>query len=178
MAVSPDGATAYVTNAGNDTVSVINTATNTVTATIGIHRPAYGVAISPDGSTAYVTNQGDLGGGPVTAPPPGTVSVIELRDYSTVDPSTGMVTGTVTATDPAGLPLTYSVATQPTDGTATVTPTGGFTYTPTPTARVQANNGGATTDSFTVTASNGVFTSSPSTITVPITPVAIIIPGP
>ena len=36
MAVSPDGTRAYVTNTQRDTVSVINTATNTVIATIPV----------------------------------------------------------------------------------------------------------------------------------------------
>ena len=36
MAVSPDGRTAYVTNGDSSNVSVISTATNTVTATIPV----------------------------------------------------------------------------------------------------------------------------------------------
>ncbi len=35
VAITPDGALAYVTNFGADTVSVIDTATNTVTTTAG-----------------------------------------------------------------------------------------------------------------------------------------------
>ena len=40
---------AYVTNSSSDSVSVINTATNTVTATIPIHCFPIGVAVAPDG---------------------------------------------------------------------------------------------------------------------------------
>jgi len=37
-------------------VSVIDTATNTVTATVAIGASPYGVAVSPDGSHAFVTD--------------------------------------------------------------------------------------------------------------------------
>lgn len=40
---------AYVTNAGNNTTSVIDTATNTVIATVNVGRYPVGVAITPDG---------------------------------------------------------------------------------------------------------------------------------
>lgn len=54
-AISADGATLAVTDVNNSTVSVINTATDTVTQTV--HTPsAFGVAVAPDGKTAYVTN--------------------------------------------------------------------------------------------------------------------------
>ena len=36
VAVTPDGAFVYVTNSGSDTVSVIDTATNTVTAAVQV----------------------------------------------------------------------------------------------------------------------------------------------
>ena len=49
-------------------VKVINTATNTVTATIAVGGGPADVAVSPDGTTAYVTLYDD-----------GTVSVIDLR---------------------------------------------------------------------------------------------------
>jgi YVTN family beta-propeller protein len=67
VAVSIDGAQAYVTNVGGDTVSVIDTATNTVTDTITVGDGPNGVAVSPDGTLVYVSNFGD-----------DTVSVIRL----------------------------------------------------------------------------------------------------
>jgi phospholipase C len=73
IAVTPDGKHAYVANTGpntgptavpgpggSNTVSVIATATNTVTATIDVGQAPEVVAISPDGSTAYVTCQDGL----------------------------------------------------------------------------------------------------------------------
>jgi YVTN family beta-propeller protein len=46
----------FVTNSGSGTVSVINTATDTVTATIGVGDSPYGVAVSPTTGDVYVTN--------------------------------------------------------------------------------------------------------------------------
>jgi YVTN family beta-propeller protein len=58
---------AYVTNADDDTVSVIDTSTNTVIgAPIPVGDSPRAIAITPDGTRAYVTNSGD-----------GTVSVID-----------------------------------------------------------------------------------------------------
>jgi len=47
---------AYITNSFSSTVSVIATATNTVTATIAVGTAPQGVAVSPDGGTVYVAN--------------------------------------------------------------------------------------------------------------------------
>jgi YVTN family beta-propeller protein len=48
----------YVTNFNANTVSVIDSATNTVIATIPVGASPRGVAISPGGTRAYVTNLG------------------------------------------------------------------------------------------------------------------------
>ena len=58
VAVGPDGSMVYVGDFDGDAVSVIATATNTVTATIPAAGP-YGVAVSPDGSTVYVADGKD-----------------------------------------------------------------------------------------------------------------------
>jgi YVTN family beta-propeller protein len=70
---------AYITNPGG-AVLVIDTATNTVTATIPVGGSSLGVAVSPDGGTVYVTDEGS-----------NTVSVIAAA------------TNTVTATIPVGV---------------------------------------------------------------------------
>ena len=49
---------AYVTNSQDNTVSVIDTATNTVVATVPVGVNPSGIAITPDGTRAYVTDQG------------------------------------------------------------------------------------------------------------------------
>ena len=58
-AVTPDGTRAYVGNLGTNTVSVINTATDTVTATITVGDDPEGVGITSDGRCVYVANGGD-----------------------------------------------------------------------------------------------------------------------
>ncbi|WP_332881704.1 hypothetical protein [Methanosarcina horonobensis] len=45
--LSADGNKVYVTNSGSNTVSVIDTATNTVTATVNLGHHPTGVAIGP-----------------------------------------------------------------------------------------------------------------------------------
>jgi YVTN family beta-propeller protein len=57
ISVSPNGSKVYVTNDNSNTVSVINTATNTVTETITGFSSPYSIAVSPDGSKVYVENQ-------------------------------------------------------------------------------------------------------------------------
>ena len=46
----------YVTNSNSNTVSVIDTATNTVTDTVNVGTTPYGVVVSPMGTKVYVTN--------------------------------------------------------------------------------------------------------------------------
>jgi YVTN family beta-propeller protein len=113
---------AYVLNQADDTVSVIDTATNTVTATIPVGSGPLGVAVHPTGSTVYVTNQGGgtntdtlavidsatntvttyvpVGSRPfgVAVHPDGSAVYVTNAfddDVSVVDTSTNMVTATV-----------------------------------------------------------------------------------
>ncbi|MEH3139424.1 MAG: Ig-like domain-containing protein [Mycobacterium kyogaense] len=84
--------------------------------------------------------------------------------------SDGVVTGTVSATDPNGDPLTYALGgTTPVRGTVVVTSDGSFTYTPTAAARhaAAATNAGAAlrSDSFSVTVADG----KGGLLTVPVT---------
>ncbi|HEY3777070.1 MAG TPA: YncE family protein [Rhizomicrobium sp.] len=54
----PPPVQAYITNSTDGTVSVIDTSSNTVIATIPVGASPEGVGVTPDGSTVYVTNQG------------------------------------------------------------------------------------------------------------------------
>ena len=56
VAVTPDGSKVYVANFLSNNVSVIATATNTVTATIPVGSEPFGVAVTPDGCKVYVAN--------------------------------------------------------------------------------------------------------------------------
>lgn len=60
VALSPDGSTAFVTNNQSASVSVVNTASNTVTATIPTASLPFGIALDPAGAFAYVTTSGGL----------------------------------------------------------------------------------------------------------------------
>jgi YVTN family beta-propeller protein len=62
---------AYVANNSSNSVSVIDTACNTVTATIPVGNHPVGIAFSPDDALAYVTNGRD-----------GTISVIDTATHS------------------------------------------------------------------------------------------------
>ena len=61
IAVSPDGRRAYVTNSSADTVSVIDTATNSVVATYDVDEYPTGVAVSPDSSRMANTSRCSVG---------------------------------------------------------------------------------------------------------------------
>lgn len=80
VAVTPDGKHVYVTSFLSNTVSVIDTASNTVAGTpIPVGNCPHEVAITPDGKHAYVANGCD-----------NTVSVIDTGS-NTVEPAVIMV---------------------------------------------------------------------------------------
>jgi YVTN family beta-propeller protein len=84
LAISPNGQTIYVSNFGNNTVSIVDVATNTVTGIVSdpssTFHGVYGISFSPNGQTAYVMNS-DM---------PYSISI--------VDTATNTVTGTVNTT--------------------------------------------------------------------------------
>jgi YVTN family beta-propeller protein len=64
---------AYIPNAGDASVSIIDTATNTLAAAVAVGRAPQGVAVRPDGRRVYVSNFDD-----------GTVSVIDASTNTVV----------------------------------------------------------------------------------------------
>lgn len=133
--VPPQIANAYITNAGSNTVSVLNTSSNSVTATIPVGPNPVSVAVSPSGSRAYVTNAGSnsvsvidtsaltviqnvtVGGNPVSVaitPDGSQVYVANARSNSVSVINTS--TNTVSATIPVGF-IPLKVAVTP-DGTS------------------------------------------------------------
>jgi YVTN family beta-propeller protein len=84
VAVTPDGTRVYVADSFTDRVSVIDTASNTVTVPILVGSRPEGLAITPDGTRVYVANRG-------LTSALGTVSVIDTAS------------DTVTATIPVGV---------------------------------------------------------------------------
>jgi YVTN family beta-propeller protein len=74
VAVTPNGKRVYVANVlYSGSVSVIDTATNTVVAGVGVGNSPFGVAITPDGTRAHVTNESS-----------NTVSVIDTASNTVV----------------------------------------------------------------------------------------------
>ena len=71
--MTPDGAFVYVANPGSNTVSVIATASNSVTASVPVGLSPIGVAVTPDGAFVYVANLAS-----------NTVSVIATADNTVV----------------------------------------------------------------------------------------------
>lgn len=66
VAVSPDGSRLYTSNPNADSVSVIDTTTNTVTGTVGVGNGPKSVTVSPDGARAYTAYTADAGGDSVS----------------------------------------------------------------------------------------------------------------
>ena len=82
---------AYITNFEDDTVSVLDTATETVTATVPVGADPYGVAVGPDGRRVYVANVEDA-----------TVSVLDTATNTIVDTVPVGASPAGIAVDPAG----------------------------------------------------------------------------
>jgi VCBS repeat-containing protein len=99
----------------------------------------------------------------ITVSPVNDVPVANNQSITTLEDT--VFSGTLTATDGDGNPLTYSVVAQGTKGTVVITntATGAFTYTP------NANANG--TDSFTFKVNDGTTDSNTATVSVNITPV-------
>lgn len=87
--VSPDGGRVYVSNYWSNTVSVVDTATNSVTGTFAVHPFPGALAASPDGTRLYVNT--------VLYPNPG--YVVQVLDTST---------GATIATIPLNVPQSGS----------------------------------------------------------------------
>jgi YVTN family beta-propeller protein len=68
VAVHPDGKRVYVSNGGEASVSVIDTATNAIVATVPVGQRPWNMALTPDGKKLYVANGRS-----------GTVSVIDTN---------------------------------------------------------------------------------------------------
>jgi YVTN family beta-propeller protein len=85
IAVTPDGSKVYVANSGDNTISIIDTATNTVVGSpIQVGTRPTGVAVTPDGKKVYVTNNGGTVSviGTATNTVVATISVAGLNQFS------------------------------------------------------------------------------------------------
>ncbi|MCL4371846.1 YncE family protein [Candidatus Marsarchaeota archaeon] len=107
IAISPNGAYAYVVNNGNSNISVINTSTSKVVRTISGFNYSDGVAFSPNGAYAYVSSDAYLYVNSETA-------LLQSDNLSIVNTSTGSRIGTI-----AGFNEPLSVA---------IAPSGAYAY--------------------------------------------------
>ncbi|MBI3226425.1 MAG: tandem-95 repeat protein [Mycolicibacterium cosmeticum] len=141
---------------------------------VGATSPQSAVALTADGTRLWVTDARN-----------GTVRVMSLvpenkapfsnDPVATIsNPLTGALAGRVGVVDFDGDPLTYVVTAKPTKGTLVLKADGTYTYTPTAAARHAAAVPGApasvTTDSFTVTVSDGRYGTVTSTLSLAIDP--------
>lgn len=152
VVVSADGRTAYAANQGSNTVSVIDVAKGTVTATVAVGQVPAGLALTPDGGTLWVANYTDgtvqpvdtssltagtpvpVGSGPenmAITPDGGTLYVADIHD-NTVTP-VDLSTRTAKAAIPVG-PSPFNVVAAPDGRTVYVSNSGGSTVTPIDTA--------------------------------------------
>ena len=176
VALSKDATLAYVANS-NDTVSVIDTTSNTVLRSVSVdptpETGAHTLALNATGTQLFITDTADntlrsitVGS---TTPVVNHAPVAGIPTVGAPNASTGVVTGSLNFTDPDANPLSYTV-TPPASGSVTVSSAGVYTYTPTQAARdAAATTTGATTATFTATASDGQ-ASTPVSVTVTIQP--------
>ncbi len=73
---------ALITNSGDNTVSVIDTATDQVIATVNVQAAPTGVAVDPSGTKGYVVNSGSQ-----------SISVVDLTSLSVSTPLSGTAVG-------------------------------------------------------------------------------------
>ncbi len=100
-------------------------------------------------------------------PPPAPNGAPVVVDDTLSTPFEEPVDGAATGTDPDGDALTFSLVTDPTNGTIVFNPDGTFTYTP--------NDGFEGTDSFTFIANDGTDDSNIGEITIDVTEEIIIV---
>ncbi len=170
--------TVQITNTGAFTYTPTATARHTASAanaTATDKQDTFSVKVD-DGNGGMVTVQVTVMISPANAKPTAKTSV------GTPNSSTGVVKGTVTASDPDKDKLTYKVPATTAKGKVTITSTGAFTYTPTKAAREKAAASNATAadkkDTFTVTVTDGHGGTLKVNVTVAIKPAASVLARP
>ena len=184
VAVTPDGAQAYVTMT-NHRVSVINTATNVVVSTTVVNSASGigGHIVAVDGSgtngEVYISDAVDNSVRVLSLARGNTAPVTTANpSIDSTDLGLGTVTGSLNVKDWDGDTVTYTLTSQPVSSTitgtkigdVTITGNGSYIFTPTPAARDQAaQSSTADTASFSVLATDG----RGGAITVPVSNVLI-----
>jgi YVTN family beta-propeller protein len=139
IAITPDGTTAYVVNEDIDTVTPIDTSTNTVGSSIPVGYQPTAVAVTPGGSTAYVATS---------------FHIVTPQDYTL-----SSLTPIDTATDTTGTPIPTNdgfypqnnIAITPDGATAYVTASGVITVNTTTGTVGSVATGGSDTSGIAIT---------------------------
>ncbi len=173
IALSGDGSVAYVAN-GNDRISMIDTVTRTVIATVQVDSASesgnHMVAVKADGDL-LITDEADRAlrvldfvRGNTAPASVGTPTVDNAAQ------SNGSVTGLVNIKDYDGDPLSYTTVGAPSKGSVSYDSVAGtYTYLPTAAARAAAAQSPAS-DVFTVRVADAAGGFKDASITVPISP--------
>jgi hypothetical protein len=113
-------------------------------------------------TTALSACGGGGGGESGSSPPPPANNAPQANDLNIQTNESEMVSGTLPATDTDGDTLTFAIGTQPQKGQVDInnTTTGSFSYTPNP--------GESGSDEFAFTATDGIDTSTPGTVSISI----------
>lgn len=172
-----DALTYTASKASSGTVAVNADGTFTYTPSAAARASAHGSTTARTDSFTVTVGDGHGGSAMVTVTPtiaPANSAPVAGTPVTTTNVGTGVVTGTINATDPDKDSITYTAATTTTSkGRVTVTAAGQFTYTPTAAARHAAAKTGATaaaTDSFAVTVTDKYGAVSTISVTVPVSP--------
>ncbi|MCB1264197.1 MAG: tandem-95 repeat protein [Mycobacterium sp.] len=146
------------------------------------HQAASEEAVAADLADSFTVTLVDGYGGSATAvvgvviSPANRAPVVGTPTVGSPNESTGVVVGTVIASDSDGDPLTFIGSTTTAKGSVVVDADGGFTYTPTAAARHQAASEEAVAadlvDSFTVTVADGYGGSVEVPVVVAVSPLA------
>jgi VCBS repeat-containing protein/YVTN family beta-propeller protein len=179
VSVSNDGSTLLVTDTAGR-VGALDSTTGTLLRAFATRTSTSAMSVAPettlslDGTKLYVTDYDADKVYVVSIVPPNNAPTAGAPTLSPPNATTGAVTGSVVASDIDQDALKYAVTAAPTKGTLVLNATtGAFTYTPTAAARHAASTATAqppTTDSFTVSVSDGRGGVVTPTITVNILP--------
>ena len=135
LAVHPAGTFLYVANTLANSVSVVDTATNTIVATVPLAGRLWGVAVHPAGTFVYVTSLGgvsviETAGHAVltTVPLPGVPAGVAVHPAGTFVYVTSAEAGTLAVIETAGHTLATSVPIGERPAGVSVHPAGTFVY--------------------------------------------------
>ena len=149
LAVSPDGSTVYIASGGSDLVAAYDATSGTETATAALPAEPSLLALTPDGTDldALLPTDGSLAVLPApslsssglqvltattleAAGEPMGASDITVTNQSLATTEGTGISGTLAAQDSLGRSLSFSLLQAPNHGTASVTSSGDFSYTP------------------------------------------------